>query len=87
MFDCSFSVFIELFHLINSLMYVVFPEHESCANNISELKWFIKYRSRTETRTREKVNTAQLLNSRLKEEIEHVKLHMFVRFIRHFAEI
>lgn len=50
-------------------------EHEACAMDINELNWHVSYRSRGETRIKNKVAIAEVLNSRLKEDIGFVKKH------------
>ncbi|XP_077991434.1 uncharacterized protein LOC144445672 [Glandiceps talaboti] len=50
-------------------------EHEACALDISELQWHCAYRGRQEARVRSKVEIAEVLNSRLQEDISFVKTH------------
>lgn len=50
-------------------------EHEACAMDINELNWHVSYRSRGETRIKNKVAIAEVLNCRLKEDIGFVKKH------------
>ncbi|XP_006822410.1 uncharacterized protein LOC102808581 [Saccoglossus kowalevskii] len=50
-------------------------EHEACALDISELQWHVAYRGRQEARIRSKVDIAEVLNSRLLEDINFVKTH------------
>ena len=55
-------------------MYIC-TEHEACAMDINELNWHVSYRSRVEARIQNKTNIAEVLNSRLKEDIAYVKKH------------
>ena len=50
-------------------------EHEACSMDINELNWHVSYRSRIESRIKNKVAIAEVLNSRLKEDIEFVQKH------------
>ena len=48
-------------HLVlvaNNSSYFHYVEHESCANDINELKWHCAYQGRVETRLRNKVDQA-----------------------------
>ncbi|KAJ8034089.1 hypothetical protein HOLleu_24515 [Holothuria leucospilota] len=50
-------------------------EHEACAADIAELKWHCAYRGRQLTRVKNKVESAEMLNARLNEDIAFVKKH------------
>ena len=43
--------------------------------DINELNWHVSYRSRIESRIKNKVAIADVLNSRLKEDIRFVRKH------------
>ena len=51
-------------------------EHEACAMDINELNWHVSYRGRIEHRNKNKVQVAETLNARLKEDITFVQGHM-----------
>ena len=44
--------------------------------DINELQWHVAYSSRNEARIQDRVDIAEVLNKRLKEDIEFVKKHM-----------
>ena len=48
-------------------------EHESCANDINELKWHCAYKGRVEARLRNKVNQAELQHSKIIGEVQTSK--------------
>ncbi|XP_038056711.1 coiled-coil domain-containing protein 178-like [Patiria miniata] len=50
-------------------------EHESCATDIAELKWHCAYRARQRGRVQSQVETAELMNARLMEDIAFVQKH------------
>ncbi|XP_070555830.1 coiled-coil domain-containing protein 178-like [Ptychodera flava] len=60
---------------LHELPLAVQKEHEACALDISELQWHCSYRGRQEDRVRSKVEIAEVLNSRLLEDISFVKTH------------
>ena len=43
--------------------------------DINELNWHCSYRGRVEARIQNKVNIAEVLNSRLKQDIAYVQKH------------
>lgn len=55
---------------------VVQKEHEECIMDINELQWHVAYSSRNEARIKDRVDIAEVLNQRLKEDIEFVKKHI-----------
>ena len=46
--------------------------------DLNEMQWHVSYSSRNEARIKERVEIAEVLNQRLKEDIEFVKKHMLV---------
>ncbi|XP_022102593.1 coiled-coil domain-containing protein 178-like [Acanthaster planci] len=50
-------------------------EHEACATDIAELKWHCSYRARQKSRVQGQVETAELMNARLMEDIAFVQKH------------
>nr|XP_054772719.1 coiled-coil domain-containing protein 178-like [Lytechinus pictus] len=54
---------------------VIQQEHEACATDIAELKWHNAYRGRQKDRIQNQVENAEMLNSRLKEDIAFVEKH------------
>ncbi|XP_071807760.1 coiled-coil domain-containing protein 178-like [Asterias amurensis] len=50
-------------------------EHEACATDIAELKWHCAYRSRQKARVQTQVETAEVMNARLMEDIAFVQKH------------
>ncbi len=44
--------------------------------DINELNWHVSYRSRIESRVRDKVQVAETLNKKLNEDISFVQHHM-----------
>ena len=44
--------------------------------DLNELQWHVSYSSRNEERIKGRVDIAEVLNKRLKEDIEFVKKHM-----------
>eukprot|EP00057_Strongylocentrotus_purpuratus_P005193 XP_003730402.1 PREDICTED: uncharacterized protein LOC100894094 [Strongylocentrotus purpuratus] len=56
---------------------VVQQEHEACATDIAELKWHNAYRGRQKDRIQNQVENAEMLNSRLKEDIAFVEKHCY----------
>ncbi|ELT93268.1 hypothetical protein CAPTEDRAFT_227270 [Capitella teleta] len=71
-------------HKINSLAeqklvelpVAVQKEHEGCANDLIELNWHVNNRSRIESRIKKRVENAQDVNTRLKEDIGFVTIHI-----------
>lgn len=55
---------------------MVQKEHEECIVDLTELQWHVAYGTRNEIRLKERWNIAQVLNTRLKEDIEFVKKHI-----------
>ncbi|KAL4236342.1 hypothetical protein ACF0H5_004729 [Mactra antiquata] len=55
---------------------VIQKEHEECIMDINELQWHVAYSSRNEARIKERVEIAEVLNKRLKEDIEFVNKHI-----------
>ncbi|XP_053395665.1 coiled-coil domain-containing protein 178-like [Mercenaria mercenaria] len=55
---------------------VVQKEHEECIMDINELQWHVAYSTRNEARIKDRVDIAEVLNKRLKEDIEFVKKHI-----------
>ena len=70
-----FFVLIILFLILLLHKFYICSEHEACAMDINELNWHVSYRSRVEARIQNKTNIAEVLNSRLKEDIAYVKKH------------
>ncbi|XP_039271313.2 coiled-coil domain-containing protein 178-like [Styela clava] len=50
-------------------------EHDACAADISELQWHVGYMERQLERCRQRVQVAEVLNNRLKDDIAFVKKH------------
>ncbi|XP_060608579.1 coiled-coil domain-containing protein 178-like [Ruditapes philippinarum] len=61
---------------MKELPVVVQKEHEECIMDINELQWHVAYSSRNEARIQDRVDIAEVLNKRLKEDIEFVKKHI-----------
>ncbi|XP_052254970.1 coiled-coil domain-containing protein 178-like [Dreissena polymorpha] len=61
---------------LKELPEVVQKEHEECITDLNELQWHVAYSSRNESRIKERVEIAEVLNKRLKEDIEFVKKHI-----------
>ena len=57
-------------------MVLFVTEHEECIIDLNELNWHVAYSSRNEERIKGRVDIAEVLNKRLKEDIEFVKKHM-----------
>ena len=57
-------------------MFLFFTEHQECIIDLNELNWHVAYSSRNEERIKGRVDIAEVLNKRLKEDIEFVKKHM-----------
>ena len=51
-------------------------EHEACINDLNELNWHVSYTKRVLEKAQARKNAADLMNTRLKEDIEFVKKHM-----------
>lgn len=51
-------------------------EHEACIMDLNELSWHCNYGGRNLQRVQNKTSAAELLNKRLKDDIEFVKKHM-----------
>lgn len=61
---------------ITELPAVVQKEHEESIMDLNELQWHVSYSSRNEERIKGRVDIAEVLNKRLKEDIEFVKKHI-----------
>ncbi|WAR24311.1 CC178-like protein [Mya arenaria] len=55
---------------------VVQREHEESIVDLNEMQWHVAYSSRNESRIKERVEIAEVLNNRLKEDIDFVKKHI-----------
>ncbi|KAK3584816.1 hypothetical protein CHS0354_006233 [Potamilus streckersoni] len=51
-------------------------EHEACTVDLNELNWHVAYNKRNETRLKNRAGVAEVLNKRLKEDIEFVQKHI-----------
>lgn len=61
---------------ITELPAVVQKEHEECIIDLNELQWHVAYSSRNQERIKGRMDIAEVLNRRLKEDIEFVKKHI-----------
>lgn len=55
---------------------IVQREHEACIMDLNELSWHCNYGGRNLQRVQNKTSAAELLNKRLKDDIEFVKKHI-----------
>ncbi|XP_060070324.1 coiled-coil domain-containing protein 178-like [Ylistrum balloti] len=55
---------------------VVQKEHEACIMDLNELQWHVAYATRNDKRMQDRCNIAEVLNSRLIEDIAFVKKHI-----------
>lgn len=55
---------------------VVQKEHEACIMDLNELQWHVAYATRNDKRMKDRCNIAEVLNSRLIEDIAFVKKHI-----------
>lgn len=46
--------------------------------DIAELNWHVSYKGRAESRIKQRVEVAETLNTKLKDDIEFVKKHVWV---------
>ena len=63
-------------HLLLFFYLYCFTEHDESIMDLNELQWHVSYSSRNEERIKGRVDIAEVLNRRLKEDIEFVKKHM-----------
>ncbi|KAK7100124.1 coiled-coil domain-containing protein 178-like [Littorina saxatilis] len=61
---------------LRELPILVQREHEACIVDLNELQWHLAYTTRTLSKAQKRKDTAELMNSRLKEDIEFVKTHI-----------
>ncbi|XP_064626138.1 coiled-coil domain-containing protein 178-like [Lineus longissimus] len=62
-------------HRMNELPKAVQKEHEACSRDIYELQWHVSYRGRAEDRITNKMEIADALNKKLKDDIAFVSRH------------
>ncbi|OWF35535.1 coiled-coil domain-containing protein 178-like isoform X2 [Mizuhopecten yessoensis] len=55
---------------------VVQKEHEACIMDLNELQWHVAYATRNDKRMQDRCNIAEVLNSRLIEDLAFVKKHI-----------
>ncbi|XP_041357079.1 coiled-coil domain-containing protein 178-like [Gigantopelta aegis] len=61
---------------LRDLPILVQKEHEACIIDLNELQWHVAYRRRMEKRIRDRMESAELLNTRYKDDIAFVKRHI-----------
>ena len=51
-------------------------EHEACIVDLNELQWHLAYTTRNQAKAQQRKDSAELMNNRLKEDIDFVRKHM-----------
>lgn len=62
--------------LVIILILVFNLEHEACIMDLNELQWHVAYAVRNQKRIENRTNIAEVLNTRLKDDIAFVNKHM-----------
>lgn len=61
---------------LRELPQLVQREHEACIVDLNELQWHLAYTTRNQAKSQQRKDNAELMNNRLKEDIEFVKMHI-----------
>ncbi|XP_076463347.1 coiled-coil domain-containing protein 178-like [Babylonia areolata] len=61
---------------LRELPLLVQREHEACIVDLNELQWHLAYTTRAQAKSQQRKDNAEVMNNRLKEDIEFVKMHI-----------
>ena len=58
------------------ILIIVVTEHQACIVDINELHWHMAYTTRTLAKTQQRKDAAEVMNNRLKEDIQFINMHV-----------